>query len=495
MPVLSRFHIFLSLKINKENEGAFVRNLNKLALTLMIIFTSSVYAVPADWKGSLSYDTNLIQDFRRTGDSCDASQNGECIKEEEDNARFQSLTLKLSPEIIVNDGVTIFSELSTGSVRTTNLGSSTTADKNGGGSYYAQTTSSSLNVNQLYAELYADTALYRVGRFAKHYGLGAVLNRGGEATDRFFSGYEGIEMNLKLGSFYLTPMYAKIYSPNQATTGDGNPNGRYDAYETNIIAGYDNPNQALKFGVLYSVREVETQSQLYAAGESQNVTLIDVFISKTWERLKVGLEVPMVSGKIGNAYGTGDADFDSNAYIFESEYELSSKWKVGINAGYTKGDDGSTDSFEGFYLHPNYQIAEVMFRYNYHGFNDANAYNIYRSSIVNSTYAQFFAHYTSGEWTWRMALLWAKANEVAQDGDAFYNHDKGVLVNSANGDQSDELGYEADLAFDYQWNPSVKFTGFLGYHSVGEYYEFSGDGSDLDLNNVMSSGFRLGVTF
>ena len=461
----------------------------------MILISGNTFAVPADWKGSLSFDTNLIQDFRRTGDDCDPSRNGECIKPEENNARFQSLILKLQPEIIVNDGVTIFSELSTGSVRTTNLGSSTEADNNGGGSYYAQTTSSSLNINQIYAELYADTALYRVGRFAKNYGLGAVINDGSEATDRFFSGYEGIEMNLKLGSFFLTPMYAKIYSPDTTVgSADGNPNGGYDAYEMNVIAGYDNPNQALKFSVLYSVREVETKSQLYSAGESQNVTLIDVFLSKSWERLKVGLEVPMVSGTVGDAYGTGDADFDANAYIFESEYELSAKWKVGINGGYAKGDDGSTDSFEAFYLHPNYQVAEVMYRYNYHGFNDSNSYNIYRSSIVNSTYAQFFAHYTSGEWTWKMALLWAKANQTAKDGEEFYNHSKGTTT-VANGDQSDDLGYEADLSFDYQWNPSVKFSGFLGYHAVGDYYAFSNEGDDLSLNNVMSSGFRLNVNF
>lgn len=476
-----------------------MRNLNTLALILTLTFVSSAFAVPADWKGSLHFDTNLIQDFRRTGDSCNDALNGECIKEEESNARFQSLVLKLSPEIIVNDGVTVFSELSTGSVRTVNLGSSTEADSNGGGSYYAQSTSSSLNVNQLYAELYADTALYRVGRFAKHYGLGAVLSKGDKATDRFFSGYEGIEMQLKLGNFFLTPMYAKIYSPNTTVgSADGNPNGGYDAFETNVIAGYDNPNQSLKFGVLYSVREVETKSNLYTAGESQNVTLIDVFLSKSWERLKVGLEVPMVSGTVGNAYGTGDADFDSSAYVFESEYELSSKWKVGINGGMVKGDNGETDSFEGFYLHPNYQIAEIMFRYNNHGFNDANAYNIYRSSIVNTTYAQFFAHYTSGEWTWKMSVLWAKANEVAKEGDEFYNHGKGAKGTTvAISDQSEELGYEADLAFEYQWNPSVTFSGYLGYHVVGDYYSFSNDPAEeeLSLNNVMSSGFRLGVTF
>jgi len=451
-----------------------VRNLNHLLLVVSFLISSAAIAVPADWKGSLSFDTNILSDFRRTNDSCDDTLNGECINDSGNNARFQSLILQLRPEIIVNDSVTIFSELSTGAVRTTNLGADTSPGSDGGannpsGSYYAQTTSSTLNVNQLYAELYADTALYKVGRFAKNFGLGAVLSDGSKSTSRFFSGYEGIEIQLKLGNFYLTPMYAKVFSPNispDAAVNTGNPNGSGDAIETNIIAGYDNPNNSLKVGLLYSVREVERRTAQFGGTQAQSVTLIDIFVSKTWDRLTVGLEVPMMSGN------------------------------VGINAGFTSGDDGSSDTFEGMYLHPNYQISEIMFRYNYHGFNDASTYNIYRSSIVNSTYAQLYADYKSGEWTWKMSLLWARANEVAQNGDDFYNHDRGTRA-TASTDQENDLGWEVDLSFEYQWNPSVNFSGFLGYHSVGDFYAFSNDptAGDLSTTDVLASGFRLQVEF
>ena len=480
-----------------------MRNLNRVLLITSFLISSVALAVPADWKGSLSFDTNILSDFRRTNDACDDNLNSECINDSGNNARFQSLILQLRPEIIVNDSVTIFSELSTGAIRTTNLGSDTTPGETDGsinpsGSYYAQTTSSSLNVNQLYAELYADTALYKVGRFSKDFGLGAVLSGGSKSTDRFFSGYEGIEIQLKLGNFYLTPMYAKVFSPN-ITPGnaDGNPNGSGDSIETNIIAGYDNPNNSLKVGLLYSVREVERRAPQFTGSQPQNVTLIDLFISKTWKRLSVALEVPMMSGSAGNAFNTGNADIDSTAVIFESKYELSKKWNVGLNAGFTSGDDGSSsNSFEGMYLHPNYQISEVMFRYNYHGFNDANTYNIYRSSIVNSTYAQLYADYKSGEWTWKMSLLWARANEVAEAGRDFYNHARGTAGTPAVTDQENDLGWEADLSFEYQWNPSVNFSGFLGYHSVGDFYAFSNDtAGELNTTDVLASGFRLQVEF
>lgn len=474
-----------------------MRNLNKFLVgSLLLSSLNSAFAVPADWNGSLAFDTQIIKDFRRTNDTCDDSKDGECIKSEEENARFQSMILRLNPSLIVNDGVTVKAELSTGSVRTSNLGSSTTvADRDGnrsGGSYFAQTTSSSLNVNQLYAELYADTALYKIGRFSKHYGLGAVLNGGDKATDRFFSGYEGIEAGLKLGNFHLTPMWAKLHT-NDPNTSTQNPNGKYDAYETSVEAVYDNPNRNMKFGVYYGLREVETNNTLYGSGP-QNVTIIDVFFSKSWEKLSFQLEIPMLSGEVKNTYNTGDADFDTNAYILETKYKLSNNWHTGINAGIVKGDDAETTSFEGMYLHPNYQVAEIMFRYNYFGFNDADNYDIYNSSIVNTTYAKWFFHYEKGEWRWKLSALWAKANQVAENGKQFYNHAKKKSV-TATQDQADDLGYEFDISFEYQWNPAVEFSGFLAYHVVGDYYAFSNDTEELETTNVMASGMRLSVSF
>jgi hypothetical protein len=463
-----------------------VQNFKSLILIVTILSTSGANAIPVDWKGSLAFDTNIIKDFRRTADDCTDTL-GECINNEESNARFQSMTVKLNPQFIVNDGVTIFSELSTGSVRTSNLGEDTTA--NSGGAYYAQSTSSSLDVNQLYAELYADTALYRVGRFAKHYGLGAVINSGKNANDKFYSGYEGFEMQLKLGNFHLTPMWAKLHTAADAKT----PSGRYDAYETSVTALYDNPNKNLKVGVLYSQKEVQANSTLHNGTNSHNVTLIDVFMEQKFENFSVALEIPMLSGEVGGTYGTGDADFDTNAYILESVYKANNKWNIGLNAGIVKGDEGDSTSFEGMYLHPNYQVGEVMFKYNYRGFTD-NTKNVYDSSIVNTTYAQLFAHYTKGEWTWKLSALWAKANQTAETGKKFYDHSRMAEV-TATQDQSDDMGYELDVSFDYRWNPSVTYTGYLGYHFVGDYYAFSDSTEELDLNNVMASGMRLSVSF
>ncbi len=442
-------------------------------------------AVPVDWKGTLAFDTLIIKDVRRTGDACTPANGSQCINPEEDNARLQTMILKLNPNIVVNDSVTVKGELTTGGTRGVKLGDSTNYD-NTGGSYYAQTSSSTLNLNQLYAELYADTALYRIGRFSKHFGLGALINSGDNIWDRFYSGYEGIEAQLKLGNFHLTPMWAKLHTSD-------NPNGKYDSYETSISAIYDNPNKNMKFGVYYSIREVESNDTLYNKG-SQNSNLIDIYFYKGWEKFSFGLEIPMLTGEVNNLYNTGEADFDSNAYILETAYQLNSKWKLGLNAGMIKGDDGTSDSFEAMYLHPNYKLGQVMFKYNYHGFMD-DTYDVFNSSMVNTTYAQFYAHYSVDEWTWRLSAMWATASEVAKKGEQFYDHDKKALV-TANADQADDLGYEANIAFDYQWNPNVIFSGHLGYHFVGDYYSFANDANnELETTNVMSTGMNLSVSF
>lgn len=467
--------------------------MRKIIVVLASLYSLTAVAVPIDWKGTVAFDTNIIKDVRRTGDNCTPSNGSQCINPEEDNARFQSMILKLNPNIVVNDGVTIKGELTTGGVRGINLGEATNYD-NDGGSYYAQTTSSQLNVNQFYAEIYADTALYRVGRFARNFGLGALINDGNNTWDRFFSGYEGIEANLKLGNFKLSPMWAKIHTESVADDDDsGNPNGRYDSYETSVEALYDNPNKNLKVGVYYAIREVESNDTLYGKG-SQNTTLVDLFIEKSIDNLTIALEVPMLTGEINDLYNTGDADFDTNAYILETSYKLNDNWKVNIDAGIVKGDDGETgNTFEGMYLHPNYKFSEIMFAYNYNGFMD-DQYDIFNASVVNATYAKFGATYASVDWTWKLSMIWAKANNVASSGDDFYDHDKKAVV-TANEDQSDDMGYEFNAAFDYQWNPSVVFSGYFGYHFVGDFYSFTNTDEELSLNNVMATGMRLSVNF
>ena len=452
-----------------------------LIISSLLIVQNTISA-PMDWKGSFNFESNILSDVRRTNIECTPAPGSQCITPEENNARFQAMTIKLNPNLIVNDAVTIKGELSTGSIRTSLVGSSTQETGTDGLSPYAQSSSSALNINQIYAELYADTALYRLGRFSHHFGTGAIINDGSSAGSHYYSGYEGVEAQLKLGKLSLIPMWAKLFT-------DQSPNGKYDAYESSLTALYDDPNSNMKFGLYYSIRE--SSSSVAPPYDSLNTTLIDVYFSKSWNWFSFELEVPMLTGD------SGTTSLDSRAIIAQTRFDISSKWKLGLNGAHIGGDDSGTTSFEAMYLHPNYKLSRLMFKYNYHAMmdNTGGSGSIFDSSMVNTTYAQFYALYGSDDLIWKFAVLWAQANQVATTGSDFYNHDNNTTV-AALADQSSDLGTELELSFDYHWNPNVVLGGYFAYHLVGDYYSFANDpAADLGKQDVTGMGLNLSVNF
>jgi hypothetical protein len=134
-----------------------------------------------------------------------------------------------------------------------------------------------------------------------------------------------------------------------------------------------------------------------------------------------------------------------------------------------------------------------MFRYNYVGFNE-NQNSIYDSSITNTRYFKFMTTYKSDMWTWKTALIMAKARETASAGKKSYHHEEGYRFDSTQ-DQDDDMGYELDINFEYKWNPNITFGGFFGYWWVGQYYAYTNTGSSIGLANVMGTGLKVAVDF
>lgn len=479
----------------------------KLAvINLFILSSSAALALPMDWSGSIGFDTNSIQNFRKTTGDCVSYTTvaGQTIDPNscEDTTRFQTYVVKLQPSLIINDSATVKGEVSIGSFRGGQFGDGSETyngqDPQLNYFYNRSNGESSLNVNQLYAELYADVGLIRVGRFAKNFGLGAVLNKGEGVFDRSFSQYDGFEAEFKLGSFTATPYWGKM-GVSAAT-----PNGAHEVTEKGISAVYNNINTNLQIGVLYAMRSAETKSDLYARPNtpptplegSSNANLIDIYVHKGWEKFNVALEVPMIKGEIKNMYDqTGELDYDASAYVFEANWLASKKWTIGINAGMVSGHDGDSGTFGAMALHPNYQVAEILYHYNYQGFV-SNQYDIFQASIANSQYAKIYARWESDTWAWNLAFIMATAQETAEADKDYYDHELGKMVkNTATDDQADDLGTEFDISFDYRWNPNVTVTGYAAYLSTGDYFKYNGTPDEFAVENVTAMGLRLGVTF
>lgn len=481
------------------------------SLFISTLSINSALALPIDWTGTFGVDTHMLNNTCRTNDDVTARTpegtmgiSGDC------DANFQTYIFKLNPQIIVNDGVTLKGEFSSGYIRGGFAGDNSANNRDGSGNnaYFFTTPAqnSALNVNQMYMELYADTALIKIGRMSKHYGLGITFDNGSDPWDRFFTMYDGIEAEMKIGNFSLVPYYAKISSKND--NDKEAPAGDFDVRELGLTAKYDNKNRDLVVSVLYAKRSSEPKNTFYNADDNttttgdvaQNrgkteVTVIEPYISKKWNKFKVAAEASLQTGDYGDVYqdGEGKSKIAANAYIVEAKYELNPKWDIGAIVGQVDGDKGDTGKFEAQYLHPNYQIADLMFRYNYAAFTQGGR-SIFDSSITNARFYKVNGNYKTDKWVWKAALIMAKAMETAQAGKRAYHHEESYSFQSTK-KQSDDLGFEVDFGFDYKWNPNVTISGYYGYWKVGDYYAFSNDTKELSVANVHGGGLRATLEF
>lgn len=477
-------------------------------ITLFFGFTTSVLALPVDWNGTLGYDNIRINNYKRTNQINTAPNSGsQEIAGLENDAFVQTYLFRLAPSIIVNDHVTLKAELSTGHPRggavgdNTSIGDSNDTSRGLGAAHFYHTapaSTSALRVGQTYMEVYSDIATLKIGRYSKHWGLGILLDDGSDATDRFYTYYEGFEARFAMGNIYITPHWLNLSTQDEFTRGG-------EVRELGISLLYDNPDKDTQFGLLTSKRKTGSRNSVYKAQHtdgvvrsmgSSEVTLMDFFYQRYWSRFRLGAEVSLLSGTLGNVYDTSTrSDIKASAYVVESDFDLNEKWKIGLKAGVVTGDDGASDAFEALYLNPNYQVAEIMFRYNLKALgNSGSTQNLYDSAVSNASFLRLNFQYKTGAWTWNMAYIYAKARETAVNGQRAYHHEESYAFTAAE-NQKDDLGQEIDLTFDYQWNPNLTFTGVVAYFMPGDYFKYTNGGSSIDVKNQLASGFKVNLNF
>lgn len=484
--------------------------LKNIFVLLMIIFVSTMgeatFAVPMDWNGELGFDTIRMTNFRRTSDTVNNNEPGSyAINGNSDAAYLQSYLIKLKPNMIINDHVTMKAEISTGKGRGGAIGEAgyVGQERGMGEANFFHTTpnrsdKNNLNLEQVYMELYSETATYKVGRMSRNWGLGALINNGEKRWDRYFSYYEGVEAIFSLGKLYIMPSWSNI-SNNELSTHEG------EIKDLSIGLLYDNPDKDMKFGLYLAKRKTNGNSIYQTKPDGQpngtlttiknsDAKLLDLFMSRYWGNFYIATEIPYISGELGLRNGRS-SNFKALGIVVESSYEWNEKWKSILDAGSLTGDQGSSDKFTAMYLHPNYQVAEILFNYNMSGIQNVNGneYN-YESSMTNAMYLKLGAEYSTGLWKWNFAWIYAKAKETASNGSYAYQHEEGYRY-LAHADQSNDLGHEFDVSFDYQWNPNLVLSGMLAYYMVGDYYSFNNTANKLGTDNILATGVRLNLAF
>jgi hypothetical protein len=458
------------------------------SLILFILPFSRSFALPIDWHGVFGADTTLIDSYRRIDSKQQssptisrASQEVELSAGNKNSASFQSYVFRLNPVMIVNDSATLFGEISSGYARGGRFGEDPKQNQAGNFAnalymYNVSSGSNDLVLNKFYAELYADTATYVIGRHSADWGLGAVVNSGDGAWDRHAFVRDGITMKVRLGNFRLEPYWAKI-----GATGSLTRAHRLREYGISLL--YDNFDRDLAFGILYSVKsaaafESTLNTDILGAASTigkSEVKLIDLYIRKAFGKFSVAAEAPILSDNLGSILGAGsETKVKSKAFILESQYQLSNSWSINLKGGQVSGNPGGGNSFEAMYLNPNYQVANLMFRYNMRAVADPSNINVYDSYITNATYIRLGGTYATEKWQWDAGILYARANETASAGQLAFNHEKNFRFQAAQ-DQADDLGIELDLDFNYQWNNEITIGGSVGYLFTGDYYAFTND--------------------
>lgn len=456
-----------------------------LSIALLTLgLNSFIFALPLDVSGSFYVDSTYISNYRGTDQNLGTSANAgsqEIPVGSSESALFQNYLFRLNPNIIVNDSVTIKGEITNGGLRGGFLGDDASLFSSGRAyqSLYINNAAgnNNLTLNQAYAEIYSNAALFKVGRFAKNWGLGMVINDGLEYDDRFFTVMDGVEATFQFQKFSFTPYWARISSGSKQTADD-------DVRELGLSVLFDDKDQDLKAGLHISQRKAESNNVLFP-GDNVEIKLYDLYIEKKWQNFELALEAPFMTGKYNSQ------DISSMAAIVNAKLNLTKRWSVKGLIGHVSGQDDSTD-VTAMGLHPNFQIAHLLFRYNYRGV-EGNS-NIFDSNISNAIFAKIAGEYVRGNWSTEIAFIFAKANEAAETGKSAYNHTTGEAFTAAANQESD-MGYELDFTAKYQWYPNVNVTAKIGYLALGDYYAYTDSGLALDIKNPWTVSLGLGIDF
>ncbi|MBP9680136.1 MAG: hypothetical protein KBD76_01930 [Bacteriovorax sp.] len=467
-----------------------------LATAVLAILPVASQALPIDWHGSFGVDTTLISDFRRIK-SKEINSTGDGTQEvgldsgKKASASWQSYVFRLNPTMVINDAATFFGELSTGYANGGYLGdapgvdsgaSSTTTGNNGAPLYYYnQSLGQSFVLKKAYLELYSDTATYMIGRHSSEWALGALYNDGSDAWDRHAYSRDGITMKLKIGNFHVSPFWSKVSNPGYT---DATNSKEYGA---SLL--YDNQERDIAFGIMYSKKSSSSDNQMSKTSMngtsvslgSNDITVTDLYLKKVFGKFDMAIEIPLMSGELGKTTNTtAQTTYSAKALLLQTNFKWTDSWTVGFDAGQVSGHDGSTGKFGALYLNPNYQVANLLFKYNIAALGASNrSLSVYDSYMTNARYFKLRSNYNSEKWSFDSAIIFAKALEVATAGRSAYNHSSHKIF-TATTTQSDSLGTEIDFNAKYHWNKEISIGSSLGYLITGDYFSYTNDASKVN---------------
>jgi len=540
--------------VREDLAMAYIRNiiLKPIFLSLTLFFAcSSSQAVHLDWSGQFWFDNHWLNNYQlnRSKPGYDADPDyyntgGPYVPGAgEKNVIWFSAFMKLKPKVVVNDSIILKSEWHVGSPIYGFMGRDF---PNSGGEQYnftgSQKNGAAITAARFWANLITDFGTIEIGRAPIHWGLGAIWNSGDNLYDRYQSSGDMVRLVAKFGSITVSPAIVKVSMGNSvagaldtssATTSFPsvvNPKeGNDDVTDYQIAAKYENTEEDFDFGMMWD-RRVGNKAQsgllLSPTGSGSkklNFNLFDFYVKKKLSRFTLGLEIPFYTGVVGGIDGSAnDFKYSSLAVIVEASY-TSDQWDIALKGGRVPGQPVTNASgqnvttidtgtkYRAIYLHKNYGLGLIMFKYNLYGLGANNPdtqsasslRSPYDNPIVNANYVSLSPTFKLDKWAFHATFLgaWAMESVPNEAGKVFYNHHRRTFhtVATNSGSQSSFMGWEMDYGVAFKWDDNFVADWEVGLFFPGKYYNFanrSWPNHELGSTNFMfASQIRAGITF
>jgi hypothetical protein len=483
---------------------------------------TSAHALDLDWHGQFRAETNLLFGYSH-GNLASAtpppSGNGYNIPSNGDSpASFQDLFFRLDPRVIVNDNVSLHSDIWLGLPDRGIFGGDTASNSN---FYTTNTGQATLTANELYAEVATDFGTLTVGRIPLNWGLGLIWNNNHDNVfDRFPSTADSFRLVTKLGAFRLIPTIAKyrngtnyggsIGSNNGALAPGTTVYGGSSATDYTVALTYDNDDEQVQLGIMFMRRIAGMNAQIQnpiaidtpygttALGSGYAYNTWDFYVNKKAGAVDIGVEVPIVTGTVAGV------NYSTVAAAAKVKAAVNDHWNVKLNAGSADGQGNlvageSPSKYSAFYFHPDYRPALIMFNYNLQNLSNG-ALSPYDNPVTNSRFLCLGVDYSAGKWTHGVQGIYAIADKVADGtaGSRYYDRfAHGYKTENGSAPQDKSLGFEMDYLLGYQWDESIRVGLDLGLYFPGKFYEFSngtGGGNNVQ-KNIFASNLNLLVKF
>ncbi len=501
-----------------------------LFIASSLFFLPDAHALDLDWHGQFRAETNWLFGYSHGnfGTPVANTDYGYFIPSNgESPAQFQNLFLRLNPRVIVNDNVSLHSDLWLGSPDRGMFGANPTSNATYGST---RTGGANVTANELYAEIATDFGTITVGRAPLNWGLGVVWNNNKNKWDRLPSTGDTVGMVTKLGAFKLMPAFVKYSQGSNfgGTTGGtsfgNNPStlqGSSGVSDYTVGLTYTNDDEQVDLGLMFMRRVagqnaaiqnpflVETDSGTPGttvingnnyngsqfAGYAYNIW--DFYVKKQAGIVTLSGEVPLVSGTVS---GTS---YSSVAAAVQAKAQFNDKWALHVNTGMASGQEnvaaGTTPPrLNAFYFHPDYRPGFLMFNYNYRNLSNSGL-SPYNSPITDAKFLSLSIDDVAGKFTHTLNWLYAVADKTANgiNGEMYFNtmdgfyHTEGPNSHA----QSSGLGWELDYTLAYDWDEAIRFSLETGLYVPGKFYEYNDSTGVNNIKTVFGSSLNFLVKF